>query len=78
MTKAALSARLKRSAMRSASQPSTSKAASSRMRWLDCGLAESSCSGIETRSICGVPVSDAAAVSLAQPEPISLWSISTS
>ena len=38
----------------------------------------SSCSGIEIRSTCGVPVSVRSAVSLAQPAPTSVWSTSTS
>ena len=64
--------------MRPASQPSTSKALSSSRRWLAFGMAESSCSGIEMRSIVGVPVSTCGPVSVAQPEPTSVWSISTS
>ena len=56
-TKAAASARLNLSAMRCASQPSTSKAESSSSRCDAFGSAESSCSGIEMRSTCGVPVS---------------------
>ncbi len=69
---ACASARLNLSAMRCASQPSTSKALSSSSRWLAFGSALSSCSGIEMRSTCGVPVSVRAAVSLAQPAPMSV------
>ncbi len=76
--KAEASARLNLSAIRCASQPSTSKAVSSSRRWLAFGSAESSCSGIEMRSTCGVPVSATEAVSVAQPAPMSVWSTSTS
>ena len=77
-TKAAASARLNLSAIRCASHPSTSKALSSSSRCDAFGSAESSCSGIEMRSTCGVPVSAVAAVSVAQPAPMSVWSTSTS
>ena len=77
-TKAAASARLNLSAIRCASHPSTSKALSSSSRCDAFGSAESSCSGIEIRSTCGVPVSAVAAVSVAQPAPMSVWSTSTS
>ena len=55
-----------------------SKALSSSSRWLAFGIAASSCSGMVIRSICGVAVSLSAAVSLAQPEPMSVLSTSTS
>ena len=78
LMKADASARLNLSAIRCASQPSTSKAESSSSRCDAFGSAASSCSGIEIRSTCGVPVSALAPVSLAQPEPMSVWSTSTS
>lgn len=76
--KAALSARRKRSAMRSASHASTSKAVSSKSRCDAFGLAESSCSWIAMRSMTGAEVSLTAEVSSSQPAPISSWSTSTS
>ena len=76
--KAAASARLNLSAIRCASHPSTSNALSSSSRCDAFGSAESSCSGIEIRSTCGVPVSATAPLSVAQPEPMSVWSTSTS
>ncbi|OIQ64521.1 hypothetical protein GALL_539290 [mine drainage metagenome] len=66
------------SAIRLANQPSMSNALSSSSRWLAFGIALSSFSAIEIRSICGVAVSAIAAVSDAQPVPTSVWSISTS
>ena len=60
--KAAASERAKLSAMRPASQPSISKALSSNSRCDALGRADSSCSGMLTRSICGVPVSNVVAV----------------
>ena len=76
--KAALSARANLSAIRSASQPSMSKAASSSSRCEAFGSAESSCSGIETRSMVGVELSATEPASVDQPWPKSSWSTSTS
>ena len=66
LTKAEASARLNLSAIRCASHPSTSKAESSSSRCDAFGSAESSWSGIEIRSTCGVPVS-ATAPALRRP-----------
>ena len=70
--------RMKREAIFSASQPSTSKALSSSRRWLAFGMAASWCSRIEMRSISGVAVSLTDPVSVTQPVPTSDRSISTS
>ncbi len=78
LTKAAASERENLSAMRSASQLSMSKAESSRSRCDTLGSADSSCSGMLIRSICGVEVSAEATVSVAQPEPRSPRSAITS
>ena len=78
LIKAAASARMNRVAILPANQPSTSKALSSSNRWLDLGIADRSCSLIEMRSMIGVVVSACAAVSVAQPDPTSVRSISTS
>ena len=76
--KASASARANLSAIRPASQASMSKAESSSRRCEAFGSAESSCSWIAIRSMVGVPVSVTYPVSVAQPEPTSPWSISTS
>jgi hypothetical protein len=76
--KASASARANLSAIRVASQPSMSKAASSSSRCDALGSADSSCSGIEMRSICGVSVSAVAVTSSDQPAPTSVASIRTS
>ncbi len=76
--KDAASERMKRVAILPESQPSTSKAESSRSRWLAAGIAESSFSAIEMRLMLGVAVSETDAVSVCQPEPTSVLSTITS
>ena len=69
LMKASASARAKVSAMRLASQPSTSKAASSRSRWLALGSADSSWSGILIRATCASSSPVRETVSDDQPKP---------
>ena len=75
--KACASARTNLSAIRSASQLSTSKAASSSRRWLALGMADSSWTGMAMRSSVAFAVSVTAA-SVAQPAPMSPRSTSAS
>ena len=55
-----------------------SNALSSSKRCDALGSADSSCSGMVMRSICGVSVSETEPLSVAQPAPTSVWSTSTS
>jgi hypothetical protein len=79
LMKAEASARVKRVAIFSASQPFDVKGAVIQQALADAfGIAASSCSLIEMRSITGVAVSVVAAASVAQPEPTSDRSTITS